>query len=326
MTLALQLVTYFSASHLEALFGSLTKQTRRDWVLFVRDQSEDSAEEARVKALLEASGLSFVFEAGENRGFAAGHNALYAKHVAEIVALVNPDLVYEPAYFEEATKCLESRSELGSVQGVLTRIQDGQEVIDSLGLRVLGVGDVRDLGTGEPMEAWRERLAEAPMRSIFGVNGAAALFRRSALEKAASTHGGFFDERFFLYKEDVELAIRLYRSGFLSAVATRARAFHARSVQRGTLWQRWKAEQTRSDRVRVCSYVGAWCIYILHGEWRGSFRSWIRTMIAEAGRTVGLLTAPRLCVRAWREIFSLRASLLSSRAVYQKKMIHSWNP
>jgi GT2 family glycosyltransferase len=57
---------------------------------------------------------------------------------------------------------------------------------------------------------------------VFGACGGAALYRRSAVREA-----GAFDERFFSYLEDVDLALRLQLAGWRCAYEPRAVARHA---------------------------------------------------------------------------------------------------
>src|ERR671924_1039651 len=99
-------------------------------------------------------------------------------------------------------------------------------MIDSVGLRMGRARRAADIGQGEPddgrFDAWRE---------VFGVSAAAALYRRAALE-AVSDDGQIFDERFFMYKEDVDLAWRLRLRGYRAGVDGVAIGWHARGSSR----------------------------------------------------------------------------------------------
>ena len=326
MALALQLVTYFSSEHLPRLFASLKAQTYSDWELYVRDQSENAAEVNRVQQLLDVSDIPFVFEAGANIGFASGHNALYSQHTADFVGLVNPDIVFEPTYYQEIVRSF-SVSDWDALQGVLFTFGTDKRVIDSLGLRVLGFGDVRDLGAGNSVVDWHDRLHAQNVLPVFGVAGAAGVYRRTALEKARSTHGAFLDSRFFLYKEDVELAIRLYRSDAKSGIVVAARAEHVRSLQRRSIWMRLHHEFTRSRVVKTSNFANQWKMYLMHGEGDSSLKAWAYSMFAEVGRTIGIvMTSPRSYFRAIREVVRDRVSLLVSRREYHQRFAKRWRP
>jgi GT2 family glycosyltransferase len=64
---------------------------------------------------------------------------------------------------------------------------------------------------------------------VFGVSGAAALFRRSFLDDVA-IDGETFDEDFFAYREDADLAWRGRLFGWRAVCEPRAIAYHVRRV------------------------------------------------------------------------------------------------
>ncbi len=315
MTLALQLVLYKHADVIPPLLASLARQTFRDWRLFVREQSGSEAEAGRVRALLEASGLPYVLEVGENLGFGTGHNRLFARHEAPFVAFVNPDLEYAPEAIERAL-ALFARSEIAAVQGLLWRTGADtapKTIIDTTGFVFHAIGDVRDRHAGAAADA------VPPAGWVFGPTGTAPFFRRSALLAAASTHGAPFDERFFLYREDIELALRLARIGQRAWFAPDVELFHARTVRGAdTLWRRLRDETRRAPVARINGYAAQWGILLMHGSWRMPVRAWLRTIFAELGRAFGLLLTPRAFFRAWKHVFRHARSYLASRRTYRQ--------
>ena len=64
---------------------------------------------------------------------------------------------------------------------------------------------------------------------VFGATGAAAMFRRSFVE-AVSVNGQFFDEEFFSYREDADLAWRGQLMGWKCLYEPSAVAWHVRRV------------------------------------------------------------------------------------------------
>ena len=64
---------------------------------------------------------------------------------------------------------------------------------------------------------------------VFGATGAAAMFRRSFVE-AVSVDGEFFDEDFFSYREDADLAWRAQVMGWKCLYTPAAVAWHVRRV------------------------------------------------------------------------------------------------
>jgi GT2 family glycosyltransferase len=68
---------------------------------------------------------------------------------------------------------------------------------------------------------------------VFSACGAAALYRRRALESVARSGGEVFDERLFMYCEDVDLGWRLQRAGWGCWYAPRAVVYHVLSATGG---------------------------------------------------------------------------------------------
>jgi GT2 family glycosyltransferase len=64
---------------------------------------------------------------------------------------------------------------------------------------------------------------------VFGPSGAAAMYRRKALDHVA-IDGQFFDEEFFAYREDADLAWRCRLYGWTSIYIPSAVALHRRRV------------------------------------------------------------------------------------------------
>lgn len=161
-----------------------------------------------------------VLRLGANLGFGAAVNR--AAHAAEGDALVvlNDDLLPEPGFLDKLVAPLAEGFEMAA--GVLVRSEQ-PGVIESAGLvldRTLGAHDYLQ---NEPLS----RL-ERPGPPPFAPTGGAAAYRRSDFLAV-----GGFDEAFFAYLEDVDLAIRLRARGARCALARGARAVHASSATLG---------------------------------------------------------------------------------------------
>jgi N-acetylglucosaminyl-diphospho-decaprenol L-rhamnosyltransferase len=183
-------------------------------VLVDNGSDDDSVELAR----RELPGVRVV-ELGENLGFGRAINRAVAAVPGDPVLLLNNDAVPEPRFVEAL---LEGLGEgVDSVAGVLLQ-ERTPELIDSAGV----VADATLMGFdylhGEPAGA----AASAP--PPLGPTGGAALYRREAFAAV-----GGFDERIFLYYEDLDLALRLAARGGRCRPAPQARALHAYSASLG---------------------------------------------------------------------------------------------
>ena len=191
-----------------------------DVVVWDNGSTDGSAELAR-QVLAELGVTHRVLTSPSNVGFAAGCNGAIAASDAELVLLVNQDVVLDEDYAALLARLLEERPDAASAQGILLRA-DGVTV-DSLGQYPSYGRRCVERGAGRPLPA---SLGPEPYET-FSVCAAAAMYRRDALE-AVATERGPFDDSFFAYYEDLDLGWRLRRLGHVAYVVPRARGRHLR--------------------------------------------------------------------------------------------------
>jgi GT2 family glycosyltransferase len=297
MKLAVQIIPYKSSREIAPLLASLRQQTLKDFEVWFYDTSEDAADSAASRALVEQAGLnSHYIVAEKNIGFAGGHEAMFHLHDAPLVMLLNYDAKLEPKYLEEVVRRMESDPKIGSVTGLVYRWrEDGKHMVDTAGLEYKCLGKIVDRFAGETVPD-----QELQAREVFGVSGAIGLYRRSAVEKA----GGLFDPSWFMYKEDADLAIRLRRAGFTAWLEPQAVAWHKRGLkeeERGIV-ARLKNERARPARLRQYSYVNQWRIYQRYWKSIG-WKDRLDTVRAEFLRSAMVfLASPKVFAGAWRVI------------------------
>jgi N-acetylglucosaminyl-diphospho-decaprenol L-rhamnosyltransferase len=203
------------ARRLAVVLRGLAEQTVTAKVVLVDNGSSDESVEVARRELPEVN----VVELGENLGFGRAINRAVAGVPGDPVILLNNDAVPEPRFVEALLDGLGEG--VHSVAGVLLQ-ERAPELIDSAGV----VADLTLMGFdylhGELAEA--AASAAAPL----GPTGGAALYRRAAFQAV-----GGFDERIFLYYEDLDLALRLAARGARCRPAPEARALHAYSASLG---------------------------------------------------------------------------------------------
>lgn len=87
--------------------------------------------------------------------------------------------------------------------------------------------------------------------SVGYVEGACMLFRSHAFDSV-----GGFDERYFLFYEELDLSRRLRRAGFATALVPRAIATHLRAVSRRSAPDRVRIEMLRSAALYIDRWYG----------------------------------------------------------------------
>jgi N-acetylglucosaminyl-diphospho-decaprenol L-rhamnosyltransferase len=194
---------------------SLREQSRPLDVVVVDNGSDDDSVELVRNGFPEVA----VLELGANLGFGPAINRAVQERQADPLILLNNDAEAEPRFVEALLDAHATGAE--TVAGVLTQ-ERGPDLIDSAGV----VADRTLMGFdylhGEPLQA----ALAAP--SPLGPTGGAALYSRRAFEAV-----GGFDERIFLYYEDLDLALRMAAAGARCQLAPGARALHAYSASLG---------------------------------------------------------------------------------------------
>lgn len=217
---SVQIVTYNSGGEIGPCLSSLERQTWTDFRIRILDNASSDDTRERLSSL-PASAADVVLESS-NTGFAAAHNRLARTWPADYILFLNPDTILEPEFIEELVGALDANPEAGSAAGKLFRM-DGK-TLDSTGIVMTRNQRHLDRGAGE-----RDEGQYAVPGEVFGPSGAAALYRYACLERVAVV-GQFFDEDFFAYREDADLAWRCRLMGWRSLYVPSARGRHARRV------------------------------------------------------------------------------------------------
>ncbi|WP_396625083.1 glycosyltransferase family 2 protein [Luteitalea sp.] len=215
------IVTYHPDALLARCVASVRAQTYPGITLHVWDNDATAASRALVSSLTAPEEHTC---SADNLGFSGGHNALIRLSGSTYYLCLNPDAVLSPGYVAALVDVLEADPTVGSATGRLLRLDD-DAVLDSTGIVMTPDQRHLDRGAGEPAAG---RFLEGP-EPIFGPSGAVALYRRAMLDDVC-WQGEYFDEAFFAYREDADLAWRAQWRGWTSLYVPAAVAWHRRRV------------------------------------------------------------------------------------------------
>ena len=223
------IVTYNGERWLPGCLASLRAQTLPDFEVRVFDNgsSDDSVQIARAVARVDRR--FSVRSSMHNFGFAGGHNRNLATVSTEFVVTLNQDAELDRLFLERALGALAARPAAASLQPlVLVLAAPGKrtKVIDTSGLEM-----ARTRRVVSRWQAERESPRHLVPGPIWGADGPIAALRMSALREIGEPRGDrleVFDETFFMYKEDVDLAWRLRRAGWQAWYEPGVVGWHAR--------------------------------------------------------------------------------------------------
>jgi len=210
MTAAAVVVVNYNGGELlrRCLASVLAQQPAAHEIVVVDNASTDGSAEQLPEGVT-------LLRRSDNRGFGAGVNAGLEATRAPFVLTLNPDTELSPGCIAAATAALDADETLGSVALRVLSAEDPARI------DATGIGLTSLLGHINCDNGLRDRDVGAEPRAVLGPLGGAALWRRSALD-----HAGGFAEHWFLYWEDVDLALRLQRAGHGCRAAPDARTTH----------------------------------------------------------------------------------------------------
>jgi GT2 family glycosyltransferase len=223
-TLALVTVTHNSAAELEALLASIARHLPGVELVVVDSASSDQtvaiARAARSRARVKTIALD------SNVGFGRGCNIGVAAVTQRVTALVNPDVeLLDDSLLELSADALRPPERL---LAPLVLNPDGSRQ-DTVHPRPTSPADLSRVVVPPRLAPRQAALALAPWQSdrprrVGWAVGCALVARTDTLRRL-----GPFDERIFLYYEDLDLALRAGEQGVETWFCPSARVLHRRA-------------------------------------------------------------------------------------------------
>jgi GT2 family glycosyltransferase len=159
-----------------------------------------------------------VIQNEKNLGFAAGNNIGIRATSGEYVATLNNDTQADSRWLEELVAVMSGQDMVGMAASKML-FTHRPEVINSTGICLDLAGIAWDRRGGE-----LDTTEGSGPIEVFGPCAGAALYCRTVLDKV-----GLFDEDFFCYLEDVDLAWRARLMGWRCLYVPTARVYHIHS-------------------------------------------------------------------------------------------------
>ena len=219
------IVNWNGEKYLYKCIKSLLEQNYKNIeVIIIDNDSTDNS----VKIIEDNFKEDVLLFKNKNTGYAGGANKGIELSKGDYVIIANPDIVFSENYIEKCIKKFEEDATIGAVTGKLLKYDFDTDkklnVIDSVGISFNHYRQGIDIGQNEVDEGKYEKD-----RRVFGVCGAAAVFKRDELEKI-KINREYFDNDFFAYKEDIDICWRLNLYGFKCYYVHDAIAYHGRGM------------------------------------------------------------------------------------------------
>ncbi len=213
---SVNILTYNAQDLIEPCLESVLEQTYSNLEILIVDNASTDKTLEKIKNF-----KIRIIENKQNLGFSVGHNIGIRESKGDYVLCLNQDVILDKDFVKYVVEAIEKDQKIGSIQGKLYK-QD--KTLDTTGLLVFKNRRFVNRGQGEEDKGQYDKTEE-----IFGVDGAAPLYRREALEDV-KINNEYFDEDFFIFKEDVDLAWRMRLSGWKAIYEPRVTGYHLRGA------------------------------------------------------------------------------------------------
>lgn len=171
-----------------------------------------------------------LIESEKNLGMWPGQEELLKHTAGEVMVCAAVDIIFEKDFVANAVKEMDGDPKIGALQSKTYRweLKNGEVVktkeIDTLGFEIYKSRRVVNIAHGVKDEGQFNKKTE-----IFGVEGAAPIFRRSAFEDLRVA-GEIADHEYFWYGDDLDLAWRLNLFGWKQYFVPEIIAWHDRQT------------------------------------------------------------------------------------------------
>jgi N-acetylglucosaminyl-diphospho-decaprenol L-rhamnosyltransferase len=278
-------VTYSPGRHLDRFLASLPLATDRPVrVLLADNGSTDGAPQEAVQRYANVRLLA----TGANLGYGGAVNRAAAQLAGEEVTgefliVANPDVQWGPGSIDALLDAAD-RWPHAAALGPLIREPDGSVYPSARHLPSLIRGGMHAVvGPLWPANPWtagyRQERLEPSERPVGWLSGSCLLVRRAAFDAV-----GGFDERYFMYMEDVDLGDRLGRAGWLNVYVPSAEVLHHKGHATGRDPARNLVAHHRSTYTYLADRNAGWRRALLRWTMRGALAARARLVVRGSQR------------------------------------------
>jgi GT2 family glycosyltransferase len=244
MKIAVIIVSHDSEAVLGRCLYSLEAQTLQPDTIVIVDSG--SADTGYLQPLQDDERIALLLE--ENIGFSRANNlgCQAVREQADYLLFLNPDAFPAANVIELAVRYLTAQQEVacvgGRLQGFDLNSNRPTGLLDSTGVFRKWYGCWYDRSQGE--EDTGQFMEE---EAVVAICGAFLFCRKTALQETALAEKQVFDPDFFLYKEDIELCLRIRKAGWLLVYLPTILVYHCRGWQRNRQQIPWQIRLTAAE-------------------------------------------------------------------------------
>lgn len=221
--IAIIIVNFRRAIDTIECLDSLLKINNLSFDIFLADNGSGSEEAEQLRSYADFYPKNITFTAfSENHGFTGAHNRLFEqilpKNYYQFILLLNNDTVVDPEFLTKMLIKIDRERHIEMIAAQMMQY-DNRTRIDNLGITFYRCGLASN--------------RKSAIDLLLGPCGGCALYTTNLLSQVYRTNGEYFDEHFFCYAEDTDLAWRAILLGYRAAYAEDALVYHKGSISSG---------------------------------------------------------------------------------------------
>lgn len=181
-----------------------------------------------------------LIENKDNKGFSRANNQGVAIARGEYILFLNPDTVMSEDFFRRTVPYLDAHPKAGSlgprlIDGKGLYAPDSKKSFPTLSVAIFKTTGINRLFSKSPYfnKYYAVHVGEREQAAVECLSGCCMLVRRQVIDEI----GGAFDEDYFMYCEDVDLAYRIQKAGYENVYFPEATLIHYKgeSTRKATL-------------------------------------------------------------------------------------------
>lgn len=319
--LSIIIINYNNKDFLKDCLKAVFNQTYKNFeIIFIDNNSSDSSISFVKKKYPSVKIIKNI----ENLGYGKAANEGIKITKSDYVMILNPDVILEPNYSEKSIRKMEEDKKIGVLGGKLLKMEHNERtnIIDSTGIIATRSRKFMDRGQGEAIQKSKYNTEE----EVFAVTGACPIFRRKALEDTKISDE-YFDENFFMYKEDIDTCWRMRLFGWKCIYLPEAVAYHIRGTgafKRDKILETLKERKKLSRFQKYHSYLNHRLMIFKNELCRNFWRDFLWISAREMMIFCYIFFREPFLVKAWLEIFKKLPSTFWKRKEIMKRRRVGW--
>lgn len=226
------IVTHNNASVISRCVADLAMQENANYSLCIIDAASSQTEYLE-KLKVQYPDWANIHLYKDNLGFCRGNNEGVRKvwDTSDYILFLNPDAFLPKGWLAKAIHIMDKPEyeDVGIISGPLLGYNIAENkptgLFDSLGIEQTWYGRWFDRGQGMPID--EVGMPEQPYQPN-AICGALMFCRKSALKDVLLPNKQVFDESFFMYKEDIDLSLRMSKNRSRLLIHPDLWAYHCR--------------------------------------------------------------------------------------------------